>query len=120
LAKLPATGYVLCLDRATLGGATQLRLFLFVSLHPRWTRQVRKVLWHCDITDVFGNKLLNRQCKGTVKMKDSQFGLFSDYLQVDYVDYVNNGTAVTACFKNCKQLFEYQHLLLLRESGGQG
>jgi hypothetical protein len=53
-------------------------------------------------------------------MKDSQFGLFSDYLQVDYVDYVNNGTAVTACFIKCKQLFEYQHLFLLRESGGQG
>ncbi len=33
------------------------------------------------------------------------------------LEYISNN--VTARFKKCKQLFEYQHLLLLEISGGQ-
>jgi hypothetical protein len=50
---------------ATLGGAKQIGLLLFVSLCPRQPRQVRKVTLHHDITDIFANKLCH--CKQPIK-----------------------------------------------------
>ncbi len=41
-AIMPATATVtIVLAMATLGDATQIGLFLFMSLHPRWPRQVQ-------------------------------------------------------------------------------
>ena len=37
-------------------------------------------------------------------------------LHLNVVHFFNTGVNGTVCFKNCKQLFEYQHLLLLKDT----
>jgi hypothetical protein len=44
---------------ATLSGATQIGLFLLVSIHPSWVRQVRKAILYNDTTDVLPTNFAN-------------------------------------------------------------
>jgi hypothetical protein len=69
--------------------------------------QIKTKIVSCHTADF---KPVKQEVNSTVILPPLVFSVFN--LDFSLTEWSTNGTG---CFKKCKQLFEYQHLLLLRD-----